>query len=184
MNLGFAFAWSASCHKHAAIIDGDKGRKSEQCGELCMQPRNEGGTSGTGLSRRSRSSGTAMGTGNLGKRRNGKAEDKHSCVSSVSHFPFSVSGLFLQILEMNSCTATNCLFDPLQHYILQQDGPYQASHQPEHSRKEERIHNGNENRKEEVRGLVCERQQCGVVEGSLAMHRSPELWTLSTMNVN
>lgn len=119
MNLGFAFASSASCHKHAAIHDGDKGRKSEQCGELCMQPRSEGGTSGTGLSRRSRSRGTGMGTGNLRKRRNGRAEDKHSSVSLVSHFTFPVSGLFLQILEMNSCIATHCLFGPLQHYILQ-----------------------------------------------------------------
>lgn len=150
MNLGFALAWSASCHKQAATVDGDEGRESEQCGELCVQPRRGGGTSATGLSRRSRSSGTAVGTGNLGKRRNGKAEDKHSYVSSVSPFTFSVSGLLLQILETNSCTATHCLFDPLPHYILQQDGPYQASHQPEHSRKEEGIHNGNGDRKEEV----------------------------------
>lgn len=184
MNLGFAFAWSASCHKHAAILDGDKGRKLEQCGELCMQPRSGGGTSGTGLSRSSWSPGTGMGSGNLGKRSNGRAEDKHSLPSSLCLLDESLHFPCIRFLSSNigdKTPAQQLTAFPLQP-LAELHPPTRCrlsslSSTPEHPGKEAGIHNRNGNRKEEVRGLVCERQQCGAVEASSAMHRSPELWT-------
>lgn len=86
-----------------------------------------------------------------------------SCIRFVS------SNIGNELLQSNSLPLwpLATLHRPIRRFLSS------LSSTPEHSRKEEGFHNGNGNRKGEVRGLACERQQCGVVDRSSAVHKSP-----------